>query len=563
MRALLVTALAAATIAFAGIPMFIHPGTAYSGIHLHFTGAPVQPRIIDVYRGSPAYRAGLRSGDTVSCLSIATARLLFAGDIDHVNPGYLAGTPVTLCARRNGRWARIAFLPDPRPPAENLYVNDGLAALRLASYALFLFFAVFIVLARPTRATWTFFAYALAALPSAAILQNLTVVPPTLFALILWLCEFGLSIQYGLLMQFAVLVPNERPPSGWRSQLYRLAVAITVMLAFFAVIRCIPALAVTPWFVRAVSGTAATLVLITVAARLAVMEHDERGRFGWAAFAIAWAVMIDFLRQTAVTPSVWGGSFLALTLVLTPITLMYAILKRHVIDVSFAISRTLVYAAITSLVVVAVAIVDWITSTYLREARLALALEALVIIAIAFTLNRVHRRIEAAVDFILFRHKYNAETFLNRLGRSLIGATHEETVDRALVRDPYQRLHLMMSALFRKTGEKFILCSAGGYETASTAAFESDSDLVRFLSIENARVNLADLTENPFGRASVAIPIHQGPEMTGFVVYGVHRDGTALDPDELETLERLCDAAAQAYTYIEVSRYRAERLSRA
>ena len=39
----------------------------------------------------------------------------------------------------------------------------------------------------------------------------------------------------------------------------------------------------------------------------------------------------------------------------------------------------------------------------------------------------------------------------------------------------------------------------------------------------------------------------------------VRRDGAALDPDELETLQHLCDAAAQAYTYIEVSRYHAER----
>jgi hypothetical protein len=47
--------------------------------------------------------------------------------------------------------------------------------------------------------------------------------------------------------------------------------------------------------------------------------------------------------------------------------------------------------------------------------------------------------------------------------------------------------------------------------------------------------------------------------MTGFAVYGIHRDGTALDPDELETLSHLCDAAAQAYTYIEVRQYRTER----
>ncbi|HKU67607.1 MAG TPA: hypothetical protein VJP85_07525 [Candidatus Baltobacteraceae bacterium] len=60
-------------------------------------------------------------------------------------------------------------------------------------------------------------------------------------------------------------------------------------------------------------------------------------------------------------------------------------------------------------------------------------------------------------------------------------------------------------------------------------------------------------------QASIAIPIHQGPEMSAFAVYGIHRDGTMLDPDEVDALERLCDAAAQAYTYIEVTRYRAER----
>jgi hypothetical protein len=172
----------------------------------------------------------------------------------------------------------------------------------------------------------------------------------------------------------------------------------------------------------------------------------------------------------------------------------------------------------------------------------------------------VHRRVEAIVDFLLFRKKYDAELFLKRLGRTLISASHEETVDRAVVRDPYQRQHLSMAALFRKTENSFVLTAAAGKES-SAAAFDPDHDLVRFLSMEKTRLDLTDLTENPFGHACVATPIHQGPDMTGFAVYGIHRDGTALDPDELETLEHLCDAAAQAYTYIEVSRYRAERSS--
>lgn len=57
---------------------------------------------------------------------------------------------------------------------------------------------------------------------------------------------------------------------------------------------------------------------------------------------------------------------------------------------------------------------------------------------------------------------------------------------------------------------------------------------------------------------AVAIPIFQGATLTAFALYGLHRDGTKLDPDELETLERLCDSGAQAYTLIENSRYRAQ-----
>ncbi|MBV8197595.1 MAG: hypothetical protein JO263_05645, partial [Candidatus Eremiobacteraeota bacterium] len=69
MRTFFVAVVTVGVIVLAGIPMFMHPPTAYTGIGLHFTGAPVQPNIIEVDPGSPAERAGLRSGDTVSCLS--------------------------------------------------------------------------------------------------------------------------------------------------------------------------------------------------------------------------------------------------------------------------------------------------------------------------------------------------------------------------------------------------------------------------------------------------------------------------------------------------------------
>lgn len=415
-----------------------------------------------------------------------------------------------------------------------------------------------LVLGRPGRATWTFFIYALVAAPNLALEDNFSIFNPSLYAFLGNAGLLAVSVQYGLLMQFAALVPDDRPPAGWRTTLYRIALAVTGALLLFGVARCITSFTVSNMFVKTVGLVAVMLVVLTVVARLIAMRPEERGRFGWAAFAIVWAVLIDFLRQPAVMPTQIAG-LLALTLVLTPLALKYAVLKRHVIDISFAISRTVVYAVVTTVVVLTIAAVDWVTSTYLHQARVALAVEALVTIGVAFTLHRLLRWIEAAVDFLLFRHKYDAEKYLNRLGRTLTSATQEEAIDRALVRDPFQRLNLSMAALFRKTGKAFVLSSESGYDAAPAIALESDHDLVRFLSAENARIYLSDLTDNPFGHPWVAIPIRQGPEMTAFVVYGIHRDNTALDPDELETLERLCDAAAQAYTYIELSRYRADR----
>ena len=558
MRALLVTAIAVAVTALSGVSMFMHPPTAYTGVRPHYSGALIQPNFIDVQAPSPAYDAGLRTGDQVGCLSIRDGHLLFDHNGAAMRFGYAPGTPLNLCVKRDDAWQPVSFVPQTRPPAPNIYFNGALAALRIAGYIAFLLCAVILVLGRPGRATWTFFIYAVVAAPTYTLEQNFSAYSPALFALLYTWGIIANSIQFGLLMQFAVLVPNDWPPLGWRTAAYYVSIALTIGLAIFGVARATSAFIMTAEVSRIVGTGMSAIVVATVLARAAAMEREERGRFGWAAFAICWTVILDNLRQATTLPGNIG-SILAMFLVLTPITLMYAILKQHVIDISFAISRTVVFATVTTILVIAIGVVDWATSTYLHEARVAMALDALVTIGLAFALNRLHRRIEASVDFLLFRAKYNAETFLERLGHTLISSTHEETVDRALVRDPYQRLHLSMAALFRKTGENFVLSSASGYDGAKAVAFDDDHDLVRFLGTEKSCLKLGDLTENPFGVACVAIPIHQGPQMTGFAVYGIHCDGTALDPDELETLEHLCASAAQAYTYIEVSRYRLER----
>jgi hypothetical protein len=88
--------------------------------------------------------------------------------------------------------------------------------------------------------------------------------------------------------------------------------------------------------------------------------------------------------------------------------------------------------------------------------------------------------------------------------------------------------------------------------------------LIRFMSTERAIVHLSGLRSTVAAQfahgdvtPAIAIPLFQEDDLTAFALYGGHRDGTNLDPDEVAALESLGNAGAQAYTRIENLRYRA------
>jgi GAF domain-containing protein len=193
-----------------------------------------------------------------------------------------------------------------------------------------------------------------------------------------------------------------------------------------------------------------------------------------------------------------------------------------------------------------------------------MAIDAAVTISLAFVLHRTYRWLETTVDFILFRRKHDAESYLSRLARTLLRAEREETIDHALVHAPREKLDLTTAGLFRAQGDVFIASTAAGSDMLAALLFDKDHELVRFLATERTKLEIRDLRkhvaqqfEGHGASPALAIPIFQGDELTGFVVYGIHRDGTRLDPDEIETLEHLCETAAQAYVRIELLRYRA------
>jgi len=564
LRALITIGLAAIWFAFSAPPMFQTPPRIYTGIEPVLTGAIAQPNLIRVKPGSPAFNAGLRTGDALGCLSKRDAALLL------VMPGsqqaYEPGTVLSTCVRRNGALREIRFVAQAGPPVDNSYGSDALAALRVCVFLVFFFTGIALVMARPSPMTWIFFAYCLGSAPSFAAGVVWSILPAWQYAIAYGIPLIGTSTAVAFLLVFAVLVPNENVPEGWRRYAFFTAAAVLLSdIAFAFVSNFYTGVTFSLDFSNRVDEVLTVATVLLVIARLATMERSERARFGWAAFAIIFGVVANDLRNVLSVGPLESLSVLAADLtVVMPLALMYAILKRHVIDVRFVISRTVVYAVLTTFIVAVIGAVDWLTSAYLSQVRVAMAIDAGVTIGLAFVLHRAYGWIERAVDFLLYRRKHRAEIYLNRLAKTLLRSEREETIDRAAVHAPFEKLDLTMAALFRAQGGSFVVSCAAGWDFVHAPAIDAEHELVRFLATERARLEVRELRTHVVehfqsgGPApALAIPIFQGDELTAFAVYGVHRDGTKLDPDEIETLEHLCEVAAQGYIRIELLRYRA------
>ena len=534
-------------------PMFGGYTTAYTGLHAGPTGTGPIEAHVKIDPGSPAARAGLRDGDAVRCLHIRDYEMLFP---TFAAPGY-GTSPIRGCVVRNGVEIPFELVARPGPPAASLYGAPGFTLLRVFAYAIFLFVGSALVILRPSLMTWLLFVFCVCTSPAAAASEMLTSLPPGRYFLAVTWLQLEQFVSSAALLLFTLVFPNSSLPHGWRRYAFwgvlALSVTLTILKTGEMLGTTVYAFLSDPLTINFNLLMAAAVVASTLG-RLATMQPADRARFGWVAFGIVVGVVTNYLRLLP------GGSFLGtfsgtLTCVM-PIALMYAILRRHVIDVRFAISRTVVYGAITTLIVGVIAAVDWLTSEYLQGLRIGLAIDALVTISLGVAIHRMYGAIENAVDFLVYRRKHEAENYLKRLARTLLRADREETIDRALVQDPYEKLDLTMAALFRSVDGTYSIVTSLGWDRRVT--FDREHDVVRFLATERSRVHLGDfrrtvkseLAESETAPA-VAIPIFEGDDLRGFVLYGLHRDGTNLDPDEQEVLETLCQTAAQAYVRVE------------
>ncbi len=480
--------------------------------------------------------------------------------------------PFSIRIVHDGREVVVPLRRVPRP-WNTARVVDAIAIQFVALLSLVL--AAIVLWRRPEPLAIAFGAYALGSLYALPTAQLFGFLPDPWYGVVaVVVVALVATIPPLAIVDFALRFPT--PLHGRSGRQTMIAIeAILIALAIFGTLRWIviptigdasdPLLDTAPALL-----TAAALVAI-VLVRYARARGDDRRRLSWVAVGSilsAIAVTVDnlYIERVIDLPR-WGFALSIVLQAALPISFAYAILRHRVLDLGFAINRTVVYAFITATLVVCVSAVDWMCGKLLSGTHLSAIVEAVATISLGVALSWFHGRVERIVDRVLFRRRYVALKRIEGRIAALGFATTTESVDDALVNEVVGVLHLESAAIFRKSNDATLVRAADHGWHAAARDLSIDHLLVRRLQAQERTIELKDegIADAAFPHASaspvVAIPIVVRHDFLGFAIYGHPKDDTRLEPETVEQLERLVRAAAMAYDAIDAAEWRRRALA--
>jgi hypothetical protein len=419
------------------------------------------------------------------------------------------------------------------------------SVLRLTGF-LYIAVALVILLRRTNRMTWGLFLYLVSAtdvnmyhFPDAAV-------PPIAFASDL----LSVAGTVGLVV-FALRFPADAP-AGWRAVIDRLALPIAVLFA-------IPnlgwdattlLLGESPAAWMSYGSTLGALALIvfagaTLVATYAATAREQRQRLQWvivgilctllslgSAWARYWSATYPLASSNAL---LWIATLLYAA---APFAIAYAVIRQRVFEISFVLGRTLVYTIVSGTIFGFFAVVEWLAGRLIEQSGVAIAFVALAAIAVAFSLDALYERVEHLVDRTLFRKRHQAERRLSDVAAALPAASSSDAVESALLTEPVRAYALSGAKLFLRDGK-------GEYRNGRASL---DPAIPLQLQGRQRSVRLAQ------GEAVLALPVLVRARLYAVALYGPHRNGEDIDPDEASSLEAIAIAAGIAYDHLAAAR---------
>jgi hypothetical protein len=213
----------------------------------------------------------------------------------------------------------------------------------------------------------------------------------------------------------------------------------------------------------------------------------------------------------------------------------YAALRHRIFDFGFAINRALVYAIISSVLLLTFGITEWGLDKLLhfRNRESSAILDAIVAVAIIFSFHRIEHWASRRVNQVFFRQWHDAaeslRVFMNR-------ATHiwtEGALQAKFVQALDQFKRASGTAIYAlQTSSGFQLQT--GTLAGAPATIDPDDDMA--IEMRRTRRPIDCVDASNCARGGFAFPVIVRGTLTGIVLLGPKLAGELYRPDEIELL---------------------------
>lgn len=292
------------------------------------------------------------------------------------------------------------------------------------------------------------------------------------------------------------------------------------------------------------------IVLLVIAAAVLAVPASQRPRSAWLLLplpiALFGSTIFAYLGPYA---STWVAA-IALELVAFAFELVgalavtYALLKRRVLDFEFVLSRTLVVAAVSLIIVASFVLLEWLLGTVVAGVSHATGLIAngALALVLGLSLRYIHKRVDVSVDAVLFRRRHDDERALRNFSKEAAYITDRDALIDQTISNIRDHTDARSAAILLDDARTFRMERSFGDGVPSNIG-ENDPAI---LALKTWHKPLDPHRCETALRGALALPMVARGRLLGVLILGERARGEAYAPDDIEALSLVAQGAGAA-----------------
>ena len=280
------------------------------------------------------------------------------------------------------------------------------------------------------------------------------------------------------------------------------------------------------------------LSLLVLAAGWREAPAADRPRYQYIVPALLLIVTLQILTPLVSLTGEWDPTKNPIVLAVNVLPLVgllllsYAVLRHRVIDLGFAVNRTLVYATVSAMMLAVFGLTEWAVDHFvpIKGREKNALVDAAIGLIVFLTFHRVRDFVEEGIERLFFNRWHHADAQMRRF-------VHEG----AFFSEPMALSAGFVQALARYSGgaeAALYLRNATGYERVAGQVSGIAPHLSRDLHplVKLRAEPKPTEVEDPTLPASIIAPMMNRTEVIGFAMLGAKPSGEQFRPDEIELI---------------------------